>query len=86
MIKYVIEPQMGFDAFEIDSLKMRICYIVGLYHILSGVYWSYIYVGRINIVRVSREGYNYLKIMIYQAQPHILVIQLHNWTALWAST
>ena len=79
MIKYVKEPQMGFDAFEIDSLKMRICYIVGLYHILSGVYWSYIYVGRINIVRVSAR-------YIYQAQPHILVIQLHNWTALWAST
>ena len=59
MIKYVIEPQMGFDAFEIDSLKMCICYIFGLYHILSGVYWSYIYVGRINIVRVSaRYGYS----------------------------
>ena len=85
MIKYVIEPQMGFDAFEIDSLKMCICYIFGLYHILSGVYWSYIYVGRINIVRVSAR-YISLKIMIYQAQPHILVIQLHNWTALWAST
>ena len=58
MIKYVKEPQMGFDAFEIDSLKMCISYMFGLYHILSGVYWSYIYVGRINIVRVSAR-YNY---------------------------
>ena len=53
MIKYVKEPQMGFDAFETDSLKMCISYMFGLYHMLSGVYWSYIYVGRINIVRVS---------------------------------
>ena len=76
MIKYVKEPQMGFDAFEIDSLKMCIYYIFGLYHILSGVYWSYIYVGRIKMARISA------RYMIYQAQPHILVIQLHNWTAL----
>ena len=52
MIKYVKEPQMGFDAFEIDSLKMCIRYIFGLYHILSGVYWGYIYVGRIEMVSV----------------------------------
>ena len=53
MIKYLKEPQMGFDAFEIDSLKMCISYMFGLYHMLSGVYWSYIYVGRIKMVRVS---------------------------------
>ena len=52
MIKYVKEPPMGFDAFEIDSLKMCICYIFGLYHIVSGVYWSYIYAGWINMVRI----------------------------------
>ena len=53
MIKYVKEPQMGFDAFEIDSFKMCISYMFGLYHMLSGVDWSYIYAGRIKMVRVS---------------------------------
>ena len=53
MIKYVKEPQMGFDAFEIDSLEMCISCVFGLYHMLSGVYWSYIYVRRIKMARVS---------------------------------
>ena len=49
---------MGFDAFEIDSLKMCIRYIFGLYHILSGVYWGYIYVGRIEMVSVFLENFD----------------------------
>ena len=44
MIKYVKEPQMGFDAFEIDSFKMCISYMFGLYHMLSYIIQMDIYI------------------------------------------
>ena len=36
MIKYVKEPQMGFDAFEIDSFKMCIYSIIDKIKINAG--------------------------------------------------